>query len=87
MAAAADGAGSTDVADATDEGGSVLDLGAYPDRPGARSALAGERYFNAQHTKERLRTTQPTSKGARIFWPIGDIATGKLPQDTHARVK
>jgi hypothetical protein len=38
---------------------------AYPDRPGPRSTLAGERYFDAQHAKERLRTTQPSPLVAR----------------------
>ena len=38
-----------DAADGTDDGGSVFDPRAYPNRPGSRSALAGERYFNAQH--------------------------------------
>jgi hypothetical protein len=42
---------------------------AYPDRPGPRSTLAGERYFDAQHAKERLRTTNPAGEGAGIFWP------------------
>ena len=62
-----------DAADGTDDGGSVFDPRAYPDRPGPRSALAGERYFNAQHAKERLRATQPASEGAGIFWPTGTV--------------
>ena len=51
---------------------------AYPDRPCSRSPLAIEGYFNAQHTKERLRATHPASEGAGIFWPVRALSfTGK----------
>jgi hypothetical protein len=79
VAAGADGA---DAADSTDDGGSVLHPRDYPDRPGARSPLAREGYFNAQHTKERLRTTQPASEGGGILRPIGDLGTGKASGGT-----
>jgi hypothetical protein len=62
-----------DGGDTADGRGSFFDSRAYPDRPGPRAPLSGERYFNAQHAKERLPTTQPAERGRRIFWPIGDI--------------
>jgi hypothetical protein len=72
-----------DAADSTDDRGWVLDPGAYPNRPSARSSLPGEGYFNAEYTKERLRTTQPAREGAGILRPIGDLSTGKSAGDTQ----
>jgi hypothetical protein len=56
-------------ADAADARGVVFGPRAYPDRSCSRSPLAAERYFNAQHAKERLRTTQPAGESTRIFGP------------------
>jgi [ribosomal protein S18]-alanine N-acetyltransferase len=72
-----------DGADSADDGGSVLDPRAYPDRPGPRSPLAGEGYFDPQHAKERLRTAQPASEGAGISWPIAVIVAGKRAGGTQ----
>jgi hypothetical protein len=41
------------------------------------------RHVNAQHAKERLRTAQPASEGAGIFWPIGAIVAGKSAGGTQ----
>src|SRR5262245_15410096 len=49
-------AAGADAADSADDGFSVVDPGAYPDRPSARAPRAGEGYFNADHTKERPLT-------------------------------
>src|SRR5258705_10700951 len=76
-----------DGADGDDGRGSVLDAGAYPDRPCSSSYLSTKSYFNAQHTKERLCATQPASEGGGIFRPVRasfrDIVTGKIGRGTQ----
>src|SRR5262245_44364225 len=67
--------------------GSVVDAGAYPNRPCSSSPLPTKSYFKAQHAKKCLRTTQPAGEGARIFGPacasFPDIVTCKIGEDTQ----
>ncbi len=76
-----------DGADGADGRGSVLDAGAYLDRPCSSSSLPTKSYFNAQHTKERLCATQPASEGGGIFRPVRasfrDIVIGNIGRGTQ----
>jgi hypothetical protein len=60
--------------------------GAYPHCSRSSSSLPTKSYFNAQHAKECLRTTQPAGKSARILGPacasFPDIVTCKIGDDT-----
>jgi hypothetical protein len=73
-----------DVADGANGLGSVLNPRAYSDRPGSRSPLAAESYFNAQHAKQRLRTTQAAGERAGIFVPAGTAPRSTVAGATGA---